>query len=366
MDPPGPEHFLGHRRASYSSHGKDDVVLTIRKRGRYYHCRGTVRVGKKVRYVQEHSTGFGERAAAETYKARLEYETQQELLYGLAGRKKQLKFADAGEIYLNRPDGLHRMDVWRLGELNEVLGSYTLDDVAEGWSVFKQVRCQNLAPATVERFRATLQAALNYACQEWGFDAPKLPKVKFKNERVKWLTKPQREQLLVAYPPHVRPIMLTLCFQGCRTQEALQLRWPHLELGAGRMYFDRTKNGDPRSVQMHPRVNAAVREIWTSRDMPTEGHVFLNRLGKPYSDTRDYKYPGGNPLRKAHETACRRAGVTGFRIHDWRHHWACWCVMEGVDFETIKRMGGWKSLRMVERYAAVSTEHMDAAMARIS
>ena len=85
-------------------------MLTIRKRGRYYHCRGTVRVGKKVRYVQEHSTGFGERAAAETYKARLEYETQQELLYGLAGRKKQLTFADAGGIYLNRSGGLHRMD----------------------------------------------------------------------------------------------------------------------------------------------------------------------------------------------------------------------------------------------------------------
>ena len=39
--------------------------------------------------------------------------------------------------------------------------------------------------------------------------------------------------------------------------------------------------------------------------------------------------------------------------------------MEGVKLETIRRLGGWKSLRMVERYAAVSTEHMAAAVAKL-
>ncbi len=33
--------------------------------------------------------------------------------------------------------------------------------------------------------------------------------------------------------------------------------------------------------------------------------------------------------------------------------------------ETIRRMGGWKSLRMVERYVAVSDEHMAAAAIRL-
>lgn len=340
-------------------------MLSIRKRGRYYHCRGTVRVGKKTEIVKEHSTGCREREAAEAYKAKLEYEVQQSLLYGAAGRKKQLTFAEAGDLYLNRPEGLHRMDVWRLGEINEILGDFALADIAEGWSLFKSVRCTGLAPATVERFRATLQAALNYACTEWQIDAPRLRKIKFKNERIKWLTIAQRERLLSAYAPHVQPIMLTLCFQGCRTQEALQLTWPHVDLAQGRMYFARTKNREPRTVAIHDRVAAALHEMWDAQAVPSEGHVFLSRLGRPYSDTRNYKYPGGNPLRKAHDTACRRARISDFRIHDWRHHWASWCVMSGVDFETIKRMGGWKSLRMVERYAAVSTEHMVAAVAKI-
>ena len=342
-------------------------MLSIRRKGgRWYYCRGTVRVGKKVRDVSEHATGCREREAAEAYKAKLEYEIQQELLHGAAGRKEQLTFADAGAVYLDRPGGLHAMDMWRIGELNEVLGGFALNDMSEGWSVFKQTRCKGLAPATVERFRATLQAALNHAAGEWNVDAPRIPRVRFKNDRIRFLSLDQRERLLQAYAPHVVPIMLTLCFQGCRTQEALQLTWPHVDMAARRMFFNRTKNSEPRMVKMHDRVFADVADIWERRDYPSEGHVFLNRLGEPYSDTRGYKYPGGNPLRKAHETACNRAGITDFRIHDWRHHWASWCVMQGVDLETIKVMGGWKSLRMVERYSAVSTEHMDAAMAKLA
>lgn len=40
-------------------------------------------------------------------------------------------------------------------------------------------------------------------------------------------------------------------------------------------------------------------------------------------------------------------------------------VEEGIDLETIRRLGGWRSLDMVTRYAAVSTEHMDAAVAKL-
>lgn len=341
-------------------------MLTLRKRGRFWHCRGTVRVGRKKQVVAEHSTGSREREAAEAYKAKLEYEIGQELLHGSAARRRQSSVAEALQVYLDRPGGLHRMDVWRIGELNDVLGDYDVADVAEGWRVFKTARCSGLAPATVERFRATLQAALNHAAADWGIDAPRLAKIKFQNARLRYLTSDERDRLLAAYPAHVRPIMLTLAYQGCRTQEALQLQWRDADLAAGRLFFPRTKNGEPRIVAIHSRVRAALGELAAARGPRREGHVFLNRLGRPYADTRDYKYPGGNPLRKAHETACKRARISDFRIHDWRHHWASWCVMSGIDFETIKRMGGWKSLRMVERYSAVSDDHMAAAIAKLA
>ena len=71
---------------------------------------------------------------------------------------------------------------------------------------------------------------------------------------------------------------------------------------------------------MHARVEAALRPLWDARDRPTSGHTFLNHLGKPYTDTRKLVVQGGNPLASVHATACKRAKIEDFTVHDWRHH----------------------------------------------
>jgi len=101
------------------------------------------------------------------------------------------------------------------------------------------------------------------------------------------------------------------------------------------------------------------------RGSPSEGPLFLTNRGEPYRDPRGYKVPSGSPIKKAHGTACQRADIVDFHVHDWRHHWASRCVMAGIDLETIRQEGGWKSLRMVERYATVSAAHRTRAMAKL-
>ena len=103
-------------------------MLTIRRRGKagIFHCRGTVRVGRKTRRVKEHTTGCDRREDAEAYRAELHAEIQHVLAYGATGRARVVTFADAGLLYLNRPGGLHPNDVWRLKQLNEVLGNCLL------------------------------------------------------------------------------------------------------------------------------------------------------------------------------------------------------------------------------------------------
>ena len=136
------------------------MALKIRKRGRIYHVRGTIRVGSERRRVQEHTTGCDSKAEAEAYKARLECDIRGELLDGRKVGVGRLKFADAGLAYINRP-GVHPNDVWRIEELNERMGDYAVADAKEGWRVFMDKRCAGLKAATVERFRKTAQAALN-------------------------------------------------------------------------------------------------------------------------------------------------------------------------------------------------------------
>ena len=66
---------------------------------------------------------------------------------------------------------------------------------------------------------------------------------------------------------------------------------------------------------------------------------------------------GHRDLRWAQKTvpaAVRAAKIEGFRFHDLRHTFASRLAMAGVDLLTIKELGGWKSLAMVQRYAHLS------------
>lgn len=53
----------------------------------------------------------------------------------------------------------------------------------------------------------------------------------------------------------------------------------------------------------------------------------------------------------------RPNGWPDFRLHDWGH-----CV-SGTGLLTLKRLSGWKTLRIVERYADVLVDHMAEAIA---
>src|SRR6516165_12080708 len=56
----------------------------------------------------------------------------------------------------------------------------------------------------------------------------------------------------------------------------------------------------------------------------------------------------------AFAAACRRAGIKNFTPHCCRHTWATWHYAKNRDLLALQRLGGWKSLAMVTRYAHVN------------
>jgi integrase len=108
-------------------------------------------------------------------------------------------------------------------------------------------------------------------------------------------------------------------------------------------------------------VREALLAIWERRGRPDAGRVFLSKRGEPYADTGR---SGGNPLTKAHATACRKAGVTGFRVHDWRHHFAVQFIKNGGNLRALCQIAGWSSIRMVQRYAVFEQSDLDDLMNR--
>jgi integrase len=84
--------------------------------------------------------------------------------------------------------------------------------------------------------------------------------------------------------------------------------------------------------------------------------VFRRPDGKPYERLRDDAddTSAGNRIRKAFAAACRRAGIKDFTPHCCRHTWATWHYASNRDLLALQRLGGWKSLAMVSRYAHVN------------
>lgn len=345
-------------------------MLSIRTRGknRIYYIRGSVSLGNKRIDVKEFSTGTNDRDAASHLMAEYETKMRHRLMFGPAAIVAQGCIADAFECYLSKAKPPGPSDVLRIGKLNALIGDLSLREPKQAWEQFRRAYLTGHEPAGQDRYRAVFQAAVNVYHDLHDLTPLRIKAIPFDNERVRFLSKEDRDRLIAAYAPRVQPIITMLAFHGPRLQTALQMQWgvDGIDLTRESIRLNHSKTAVIQSVPIHPRVKALLLPIWEERGRPLKGHVFLNRFGEPYQDTRKAKIPGGNPIRRQHATACKRTEIEDFTIHDWRHHWASHCVMAGIDLITIMNMGGWKSLRMVQRYSSVSIDHMREAINKLS
>lgn len=114
----------------------------------------------------------------------------------------------------------------------------------------------------------------------------------------------------------------------------------------------KTKNGETRVVPMTPDVSDAFAELHKERRLDTP-RVFLYK-GRPWK----------NP-RTAFSSACRRAGITGLRLHDLRHCAATNLRRAGVDTITAMKIIGHKSEQMHRRYNTIQSEDLHEAAAKL-
>ncbi len=84
-------------------------------------------------------------------------------------------------------------------------------------------------------------------------------------------------------------------------------------------------------------------------------YVFAKADGTPYRS-----------IRTAFDTACRNAKLTDVSgPHVLRHTFGSRLGMAGVDARTIQELGGWKNLKMVERYTHLIPDHKVAAIRKL-
>jgi len=206
-------------------------------------------------------------------------------------------------------------------------------------------------PSTINRDLRTLRAMLKRARPEFRFPAGAF----FQEDetRVRWL-RPEEE--LLALEPMASPFremakLASLTLMRLSEIRLLRREMIHLEQGA--ILLPRAKAG-ARPVILSAEAQKLLRG-------QLEAHrsewVFPNPSGRPYSR---------NLVSKHFRKAARAAGLRDFRFHDLRHHGATMALNAGFSSPIVMALGGWKTERMMRRYAAVTDPTLRAAAEAVS
>jgi len=319
--------------------------LYKRDRDKHWKIRGTLH---GVQY--EESTGLADRAQAEIVLNARIGEINKRYVEGVVlGRPPSPTFAAAVVTYLEK-GGERRF----LAPLLELFGETPIDRIGQR-EIDDAARrlLPGRAPATVNR---QIYGPMSAVLKATG-SSLQVARLKEPKGRVRWLRPDEAQSLVNACSPHLRPLVAFLFSTGARVGEALFLDWRNVDLSRAHVTFERTKNGEARGVPLTAELVAML------ANLPTRsGAVFRRPDGRSYSDFRDEgDTSAGSRIKTAFAGACRRAGIADFHPHDCRHTWATWHYERNRDLIGLMHDGGWKSLRMVERYAHVNKDHRRGA-----
>jgi integrase len=206
-------------------------------------------------------------------------------------------------------------------------------------------------PSTINRDLRTLRAALKKARPEYRFPGGAF----FKEDetRVRWL-RPE-EELLVLEPmaSPFREIAKLAALTLMRQGEIRLLRREDVHLEQGVILLPKAKAGARPVI-----LSDAARKILQGQLEGSKSEwVFPGPQGRPYSREQ---------IGKVFRRAARGAGLKDFRFHDLRHHGATMALNKGFTAPIVMALGGWKTERMMRRYAAVTDQTLRAAAEAVS
>jgi integrase len=249
-------------------------------------------------------------------------------------------------------------------------GARALDEIASG--EIRKVRAERLgqqrglllkdrpvktlAAGTVNRELAFLRRIFTLAIEDGRVPIANPVRnllLKEPSGRTRYLADEDEPRLMAVLEDWEARRVVFVCDTGLRKAEFLGLRWQDCDLKTSILTIPRSKSGLRRHVPLTSRARTIL--LGLPRPLDPAALVFPNGEGH-----RDLRW-----VEKRFPQAVAKAGLTDFRFHDLRHTFASRLVRAGVDLKSVKELGGWRSLVMVERYAHLSPEHLHRAIERL-
>lgn len=239
-------------------------------------------------------------------------------------------------------------------------GKYRLDEIktqdVTRWLADKAK--EGLAPASVERIRATMHRSFELA-NRWELPGGQVnpiknvPRRKFNNARERFLSPDEAARLhrvaSESDSPQIASAIALWLLTGARKRELLDARWEHVDLDRKLWLIPETKNGSPRYVPLSDQAVEVIQRL--PRWEGCEWLIPNPRTRRPY-----------NTIKTAWDTIRSRAKLPGLRIHDLRHSFCSSAVAAGVDLYTVGKIAGHKDYASTQRYSHLANETLMKAV----
>jgi integrase len=260
------------------------------------------------------------------------------------GKMKLSHLVRIGEERIWKKKAHRDQCVTNVTDMVNFLGDPEIDKITtETVDLLTQIMLPNYRPATVNRKMAALHTLLKYAHdRDWISKIPKFQWQYEDNERIRWLSPEEEQQLLILLPEKVSAFCEILIHTGMRRSELLTLQRDQIDGDYARLW--NTKSNRPRSVPLSPRAKELI-----ERYVPFDLHPF-------------YIYREWNNAKKA----MGLENDKNFVLHMLRHTAATRLLDTTGNIVFVQKLLGHSKLDTTMRYAHTSDDQLRNAVGLVT
>jgi integrase len=237
--------------------------------------------------------------------------------------------------------------------------SITTADVERFILIRQQAGASN---AEVNRELAILKRAFSLGARAGKIlNKPYISSLKENNVRTGFFEPDQFRAVVAHLDQPLQGLMTFYNISGCRKSEGLNLQWPQIDFRNGAVMLNpgTTKNDDGRVFPFTQELRELLeRQRATTTQLQREKGIIcpwvFHRDGKPIKS-----YDG------AWRSACKKAGLPGRHVHDFRRTTVRRLEQAGVSRSVGMKLTGHKTESVYRRYAIVSQSDLEEATRRL-
>lgn len=301
-------------------------------------------------HKRHRKTVHGTKKYAQLVEAKLKQEREDELLFP---EKKDIKvrFDTLIAFYWRMHSCQLRSQDWKYKKrkLEERFGSLSMQELTSSvlQSFYNEMREKGRTAATARRYITFINAIINFAIKHQRYrgrnPCTALTMEPEDNKRTRYLTQKEVEIVLKACRKDVRQVVFCALYTGMRRGEILSLCWENVDMVHDNITLLHTKSSKKREIPILPELKKLFLEIGPQKSGPV------------FSISKD-------AFICSFKRMAAKLPIADFHFHDLRHTFASFFMMGGGSITDLQQILGHSDLKLTQRYAHLSPEHLKKGM----